>query len=535
MSSESKLAGEEAAPSLSSGVISVGASSDLVNRLKQNFKARQAPEDDVFRKQTYITSLIQDLTWAFVELGRPVNVKKVEEWAIFLHEMLTRESRKYHSVAHVYEISAAATPLQFLAAAFRDVVSHYIDGGRPHLKQKELLDGVFDPADSFVLNPKIDSDPRDLLVVTIFGFAPNSDLQAFQGLHNGLDVFLSAMLASRLLRDHLDLKLTAQLAACLEATIPFRKAQPKPDGSGMGPSPIDKLYQNLAKCNADFALGMSEQEVIETIQQAVDLRNRSVGNMVTDDLAEFLDHTWSLLPEQNVALRKSTLHTLTDYYCAVSSMVRLLLSIEPETVYGSFQGIPNESDTSRFRQMLTRNLKVALVYLRARLLSVAVVAAFAMITGGDAPKSFFFGDLPALHRESERLGDGLTLKIPPGDASDAAANQRYNVEVYDLLRGDRMAETGFDTRNAPFAAYIYEALGDKRVEKALDGHCCDCPGSEEVRECHPSCPFKDDNACWALLRSLPYDLVCDLGTEVGRIAISRKKSIERILSKLSEG
>lgn len=499
------------------GVISVGASLDLMIKLSRRYRPRRSHHAEHKKQQiqptvelTYITSLVQDIAWVFSELEYQVDMAQIERWALFLHEVLTQEYRKFHDVVHVYEISAGASPLQFLSAAFRDVIRYYFNG-ETGPKEAALVDGVciVNPENkTVVLSPDL-TDERELLVADIFDFSPGDVTENINGQHKKLDLFLSAVCGARLLKDHLNLTHTAQMAACLEASIPFRKAATPNEKS-----PCERLFDRLSKCNDKYNLQMSEDELIETIEQAVDLRNRTVGNMVTDDIADFLDHTWNLLPERNQSLRKCSLHTLSEYYEAVCGTTKVMEKIRPDSVYGHFRGYPVERDRILFHDIITKNLRKAVLYIRARLLSVATVTAFACLTGGDAPKSFFFGDLPSVHRESHRLGDSLLHEIPAA----LSESSEYSAETYDLLRGNRMSETGFDTRNAPLAAYMYQTI---RNDSLL----------EEYANTYYECPMRAENAR-ALLRALPFDLVLIVGAEVGRIAISRRKAIGKILKDL---
>jgi hypothetical protein len=234
-------------------------------------------------------------------------------------------------------------------------------------------------------------------------------------------------------------------------------------------------------------------------------------------VADFLDHTWRLLPEESPALRKAHMHTLVDYYGAVRSMVLLVRDIDPISVYGSFHGLPTDADVERFEVSLERNLSLALIYLHVRMLTTAVVGAFACLTGGDAPMSFFFGDLPSLQYESERLGDGLS-DASNTNTSDERTAGYYNADVYDILCGERMEEPGFDTRNAPLAAHLYRLIGDCGVQFALP-------------LCVPEV-MTSDPAAWSLLGAFPLDLIVEAGHELGRVAISRQRKVELVCADL---
>jgi hypothetical protein len=142
---------------------------------------------------------------------------------------------------------------------------------------------------------------------------------------------------------------------------------------------------------------MSEETMVEVIQMGADLQNRSVGNLVSTDIAVLLDHTWSLLPEKNVALINKTLYTLTEYGIAIQKMSAHLSQLKAETLFLSFRGLPSKKEMETLQQRCAKNLETVTLYMQARLLSVAIVACFACMTGGaNAPKTFFFGDLPTV-------------------------------------------------------------------------------------------------------------------------------------------
>jgi hypothetical protein len=485
------------------GALSEGASEVLVKQLPSAKSDRIRGED-----QSYVCSLIEDLLWAGTELRGPdqVSMKQAEEWAIFLHGTLTDEKRAYHGIAHVFKIAAGASPIQLLAAFFRDVISYYVDistGLDP--RRTEILKGVFEPG-TFILSKEL-TDPRDACIVHIFGYPSGMDLAPHLKAYDGLDIFVSALLACRLMKDALTLSHVVQLAACLEATIPFRKTAVGQD------TPLEVLYKRLHSCNQLYGTEFSEQQISETVQQAADFHNRSFGNMASKDLAEFVDHTWRLLPEQHESLRQHALYTLTDYYKAIQSMAQLTKTFEPSSVFVSYKGVPSDKELERFHTRLESNSSIAQHYIQARLFSVAVVSALACLTGGDhAPKSFFFGDLPSFHRQSTVLGDGLIQE--KDDEEESNDNQVY----YLLLTGDRLSEYGFDARKAPLAAFLYRALGLEAIMRALTQ--CEVPMTDE--------------SSWTLLRGLPRVVIEQVGNEVARVALSRKQSIDHFLDDLEK-
>jgi len=263
-----------------SGRLSGGGSSKLMrhNSITYAQRAVFCSNSDILQP-TYIFSLMEDIQWALTELHCAVDPIKLEAWAIFVHAALTQDFRAYHGVGHVFEISAGCSPIQLLAAIFRDTLNHQLDQ-QPCEKHKELISNVLIQTESnCVLQPNLrrETDERSLLVAAIFGYKPGDDLSVYQGQGKGLDIFLSTVAATRLLKDSLTKKHTAQLAVCLEATIPFRQLAP---AAAQEPTPLDRLFGRLQAVNIDFTLGMTDAEMVETVQWGADLNNRNVGKYV---------------------------------------------------------------------------------------------------------------------------------------------------------------------------------------------------------------------------------------------------------------
>jgi hypothetical protein len=487
----------------SDSMVSYGASQDLIRRRGRT--SSRLSQRLLGEMPNYITSIIEDLQWALRELGQAgsMRVEDIEKLAILIHENLTKDSRGYHGVAHMFEICASASPLQILASFFRDLLKNYIDEETdPELDAVLKRFVIYEEIGGESVPKIVDSLPSDVerMVVSVFGYQEGDTVLPHMELHGGMDIMFSAFVGSQFMKDALTPRQVCQMSALIEATIPFRRPQHAGD-----PTALEILYQRLIYCNQQFDLKMANAEIVETVQQGADLLNRQVGNMVTDDLAIFLDHTWSLLPEENASLRKRSLYTLYEYYSAIYKMYGFLSKLDAPSICVSFHGVPAESEMTAFSLQLSINLELSIIYIQARLLSIALVVAFATLTGGDAPKSFFFGDLPAFHNISERLGESLPV--------EEVAATFCNAEVLDVLRGNRMSETGFDTRNAPLAAFVYSHVGDTLL-------------SELIVKCQ--LPMETDD-CWTLLKAMPTRVVKAVGDEVGRITISRDLRIQRIL------
>jgi hypothetical protein len=492
--------------------LSDGASLEFRNSLEKKMFQRHLPNwkktvRNSRGSQTYISCLIDDLQWALTNLDAPVDMHHLEEMAIFIHESLSTDSQSYDHVGQVFEVSAGSSPIQLLAAFFRDTVNHFVDG-QLSPRQERLLQNVFLPY-SFKVNPAILEDDMMRMVASVFGYKANEDLEEliFRWRH-GMDVFLSAIVAVNFLREKLTRKQLAELLACMEATIPFRRSDES------GELPVEKLYHRLAQVNEEHALGFSEAELELSCQQAADLHNRYLGNFATTstDSHKYLDHLWSILPERYTTLRRHTLYSLDDFYFAVLDMRKFTASYEKIITYATFRGVPPESKIQEFNTLFLRNHHLGLEYLKIRALGLGTIVAFATLTGGaHVPKSLFFGDTqPNRNAQMSCLADGLPEL--ESIASDC------NPQVYHILSKGRGADTTFDHRNAPVAAFVYGTLGETGVATTFEN--CVHPMTAE--------------SSWTLLESLPNDLVGTVGRAIANVAMSRAGLMNEILGELAE-
>ena len=404
---------------------------------------------------------------------------------------LSVDSRKFHSVHHIFEISSGCDPLQLLAAFFRDSINCVTDGALT-ARQEQYVADILDRKECCLA--KVVDDRLVMLIMDIFGRHIGQSVRK----DTGLDVFLSAILMARVLKDDLSETYLAQIAVCMEATIPFREHA------------LDNLYERLKAANVKYELRLTEQDLVESIQRAADLNNRNLGNFASEDAVFFLDHTWSLLPERSSALRRSFLYSVNDMCKACHKMELFLTNLDATLVFQSFRGVPNEEEMLFFQKRLSSNLEKGRKYIRAKLLSVAVCSAIATLSGGDGPMSFFAGDLPTHNYYSDRLGEGFPTfnfkELTKGCDND----------VYLILNRGRQLEQSFDTRNAPIAAYLYATLGDSGVLEALG--VCQFPMTTQ--------------SSTVLLKFLPQDSVELIAADIGKIALSRTKIIQDLMVEL---
>ncbi|MBI2373410.1 MAG: hypothetical protein HYV07_05370 [Deltaproteobacteria bacterium] len=379
---------------------------------------------------------------AFRGLSAPADDDVLERLSVLVHECMSGRGRSFHDVEHALEIGRSTDPVQILAGLFHDVVYFQVDGGLGTAQRFthdaiEILDGTVRVTGS--------PDPTDQLandVIAVFGMKPGQTLSVYGGLNE----LASAFVAVRSLAPILAHKDLVAVAAAIEATIPFRPDGP--DGC-----PLETLFKRLRR------VGFSEDEAERTVLSALEVVNRDVQNFAFENSAEFLDHTWMLLPESNWSLRTNTAYALSEYRTAIERMERFLTGLAPTLVFSAFRGRPDPETLEAMTRGAARNIRIGSKYLRAKCVAARVLESLAMATGGDGPVSLFMGDLPDAKTPTLSIEDFFAPSPRRGEDQDA--------EVFSLLAYGRASETSFDLRNAPLAAYLYGALGDAATEKIL--------------------------------------------------------------------
>lgn len=384
---------------------------------------------------------------ALRELGVEATPHLLERWGVLVHESMSGRGRRYHTIDHVFDISEGAGPIETLAILFHDTVYCQADGGMRELHYEPLGNAVYHDGDGWTLTDHDESDPLRTLTLRVFGFEPGQTLSPFGGLNE----LLSALLACRALGDVLPRDMLVRIVACIEATIPFR---PKRDGV----EALERLYERLVVLDRDLQLGMGEEDLARSVGRAAIVGNRDVGNFASEDPTIFLDNTWKLLPETNESLRGKRLYTVTEYRLAIEKMIGFFEHLDPTVVFQGFRDTPSAQEMNRLDAAATRNVKLGLCYMEAKLLAALVLEAIAMRTGGDAPIALFMGDLPGPQRTA-RLEDFLP------EAKTSA--QDVNIQILTLLAEGRTRASDFDLKTSPLAAYLYATLGDAATRSSL--------------------------------------------------------------------
>ena len=442
---------------------------------------------------THLQHLIQLFRDALRALGTSPSDRQLEEWSILVHTSMSGGERDYHSVQHVFDVADGAGPIQVLAALFHDTVYVQPDGYLSKRHELMLADVIEKGPSGFRLRPYApNGDRHRVMLEAIFEFEQGAMLSPWSGLNE----FLSTMLAMRSLESILPDRMLIQIAAGIEATVPFRAKDEK------GRTPAERLFERLELANEGLSLQLKESELERAVYQAVEVVNRDVASFAFRDTSRFLDYTWKLLPESNIALRRKTTYILGDYRLGLNKMAEFFNRLAPETVFFQFRGIPDDAAIADLTARAATNIERARHYLGAKLAAISVLNALAVVTGGDAPVALFMGDLPSAGRQTMRLEDFLPAPgslLKDGDAV-----------VFGLLDDGRQRDSEFDTRNSPLAAYIYARIGEKGIARltANATHSMDVPFARQ------------------LLNTLPGDLLNEIVQACSKIALSRTAGLK---------
>jgi len=403
-------------------------------------------------KSAIIHQLINVLVRAFDQLHTPVPLSEVEKLAIVVHSVMTVQARHFHSVEHVFGLVDSTRPIRSLAALFHDLVYYQVDLGISPEVRALIAPCIDERQGEIWLVQDIPSQDRLFkLTLELFGFEPGQRLSPQAGLNE----FLSALFMNKRLGGLVRERDLAQATVCVEATIPFRGVNEQ------GHGPFEVLAQRLDSLNASMSLGMTPVEIDQAVQEAVVFANMDVSSFGDADAGTYLDSTWKLLPETNVALRSGKVYSICDYRQALQKMDRFLNMLKPELIFHDYKGVPSESERQQMEELAQRNLSISRDYLEIKLIAIAIYEALAEITGGDAPLALFMGDVERPGEEIRRLEDMLprvqtSYLVPPSDP------------LRQLLETGRAGDSDFDTRNSPTSLFLYKSLGPGGIKQPLE-------------------------------------------------------------------
>ena len=428
--------------------------------------------------------------------------EQLEAWMVGIHSAMTGRSRNYHQLDHVLDVAQGLQPLQVIAGLYHDVVYLQLDQGlTPAIQQK--FSAALDLRDGRYFAATDSGDAKMRLVREVFEFAPGQELTAPQGLNE----FLSAVVAIHDLGEFLSDLQVAAVAASIRATIPFQGL----DSAGKSfPMRIASTLEKIAKREK---WKCKPAAIHDLVRQAVEVGNADVANFGSEDLSAFLDNTWKLLSEANPSLHSMRANTIQSYCNSLQKMERFMSQLDPGLVFHDYNGFPEPGAFAVLTQAAARNMRQAIEYLRAKLVTMAMVEGIAELTGGDAPIVLLTGasreEEPSTIQMRDLLGEPHTYRTRGYDG--------INEVVYHVLKVGRASATHFDSKSSPLSAFIYTVLGTSALERHY----------EAARQA-----FNGERAWLDFLKSFPGPLVKEMVGAAANISVVRSSRCLELAKRL---
>ena len=389
---------------------------------------------------------------AFKALACPVAMQDTERLAVLVHQSMSSKTRAYHTPGHVFYMCEGMKPIQVLAALFHDVVYYQLDSGFPAPAMPWLQDVTRTQDGNLILQAIAPDDSATALCAAVFNFVPGQALP----LYGGMNEFLSAVLAARLLQHYLSPADLLCLVACIEATVPFRA--PAPDGKTATDALAERVRaQYVLRCNPTNSANVPAY-VNQTVADAVVLGNRDVGGFAHADPALFLSSTWLLIDESNAPLASPGVYSLGEYRGALVRMGGFLSSLDARTIFQHHNATPPPEEVARLCATAQHNIGFACDFLDAKITSVAIIEALALSTGGDCPVSMLLGDIRSPYGKPERVEDFLP---------DLPSTELVNDDLLRVFEKGRTLESNNDLTASPLTAFIYRHMGHSGTQAAF--------------------------------------------------------------------
>jgi hypothetical protein len=394
------------------------------------------------------------LVTSIEQLGGRVELAKLEQIAELIIQTMRGPWRYFHTSEHIFEVGGSVDPIEVLAALFHDLVYVQVDQGVGFNISSAICPFVKEVRSQLVIKDQTElpNDTMYQLVAAVFGFVPGKILSPFAGQNE----FLSAVIASKCLEPFLPASQIAQIAACIEATIPFRAVSPS------GLSAIELLHQRLIGVNRDFNLEWSDTETREIVKRSVRLANRDVENFASPNSSNFLDNTWNLMPETNHELSNVNSYTVAGYRRSLQKMEGFLNFLKPELVFQQFMQEPEDETYAHMVARTRHNIAVAKLYLGVKLITIAILEALSYRLGRDIPLSTMMGELRVPGFKTSVLEDYL-----PDRQIAYPLDSQLQREVLDLLEIGRNQESPYDIKNSPVSTFIIKCIGFAETENFL--------------------------------------------------------------------
>jgi hypothetical protein len=385
---------------------------------------------------------------SFEDCSLKVSPLATERLAEVVFQVMSARYRIFHNMEHIFSASEEMKGIGVFSALFHDIIYYQVDKRiHPLLLPYQNEFSINEKTNECIL-PELNSERWLSITSKIFGFKAGQTLNPF----NGLNEFLSAVAAARMLSQYLSEWQTVQVITCIEATIPFR-SQLEPDKNS-----FNLLRKKLSEVNQEYQLKASDADLDEAIKLSIALANRDISSFYSEDFGEFISGTWNLILENN-PIFKNPLYTVSEYGNALQKVRGFFSTLKFENVVHEWGGFPSAQSLTEMKNQVSTNLNNAVLYLDLKLVEISILEVIANSTGGDAPYFLMIGESTEGSQQApiERFFKDANIR----------ANEKINETVFYVLKQGRKAASSFDFSHSPVAAYLYEHLNDVEVKQAI--------------------------------------------------------------------
>ena len=415
--------------------------------LMQGLKTSNNEKYYLLCKQKLILSLEQLTKYSLNEFQK----EKVNYIATLIIQSMTGTWRYFHTPEHIFEVGGESDPIEILAALFHDMIYTQVDHGIHINLSGYIYPYVREKQNSLYILPDSEIQQTQIIefLLLIFDFKKGQNLSPFGGQNE----FLSALVAVQCLSEFLPLHYLAEIGACIEATIPFRKHQ-------NGKSPYDFLRERLELVNKKFLFNWTSNYIDEILYRCIRMANRDIENFGSPNPIKFLDNTWNLMPETNHDLKAPSSYSIEGYRTSMTKMLNFLNTLVPEQIFHQYKGEPCDERLLELYENTRRNLQIANLYLQSKILTIGILEALSYRIGRSIALSTLIGEIPV---------NGMV--IPTLDYFLPTIPRPYVPEdpieeiVLDALTYGRQQETTYDMKNSPITAFLVKAIGFSEVKK----------------------------------------------------------------------
>lgn len=391
----------------------------------------------------YLSQCCHILNNTITQLGFIATDDKICEISELIIEVMTQQSRYFHNFKHILMVSNPHYPLITLAGLFHDIVYWQVDNQIPFNLTPYITPFIEQKNNNLFIKKQLsDDDNCFYILLNIFGLSLGDNLSKFSGQNE----FLSALVATKLLEPILSLSIITQVITLIELTIPFRHI----DGEIRQITLL--LEKRLEKVNNKFNLGLQDQDIINTITQAVKLANVDVSGFASTNVMEFINNTWLLLPETNHCLRETTKYTIQEYRIALANTLNFINYLSPQFIFHQYNNEPSERIFQELINKAEYNLSITRLYLTVKLVSISLLEAICMRFNPQISSSFLFGIRDNIKSQHLSLINFLPL------LNFYAPTDKIEHDTLSLLELECQNNVKFSFKQAEFTTFILKYL-----------------------------------------------------------------------------